>query len=136
MIEYIHIKPDLKLPNISQFAPFKGILILEKDTEETWQRLVSKWLIDMGCLYMMAWGIECSSWDDSVDMANLEAFNFQIPEEKFVITTWHENEKLNEVFWFSKHNAHHPCVELKSTIILHISDSNRTEDLLGRYKSA
>ena len=67
-----------------------------------WRQTVSEWLVDQGCLYMMAHGDECSLWDDSVDIANLEAFDWNfddIPEDKHVTTTWHENESLEEVFF-------------------------------------
>lgn len=86
---------------------------------------------------MMAWGNECSSWDDSVDIANLEEFNFdEIPEAKFVMTTWHEKVPLKEVFWFAKHNAFHPTVDLENTLILDISSANREKQFLVEYNDA
>ena len=87
-------------------------------------------------MYMMAWGKDCSSWDDSVDLANLKDFNFEeIPDEKFVMTTWHNNEPLEEVFWFSKRSAFHPNIEMQDTLIIHISDQNNEQGLLTRYKN-
>jgi hypothetical protein len=42
---------------------------------------------------MMAWGRECSSWDDSVDWANIDKFgDSPIPDDECVVTTWHEDE--------------------------------------------
>jgi hypothetical protein len=52
------------------------------------------------------------------------------------MTTWHEKESLNDVFWFSKNNAFHPTVELQHTVILHISRNNREQELLAAYASA
>lgn len=70
---------------------------------------------------MMAWGKDCGSWDDSVDWANLETFDFRdIPDNEFVMTTWHENESLQEVFRFAKEMAHHPAVKLDNVLILHV----------------
>ncbi len=86
---------------------------------------------------MMAWGINCSSWDDSVDMADIERFDFkEIPEDKFVMTTWHSDEPLVEVFWFSKNSAVHPVVDLKQTILVHISATANKEKLLADYDVA
>ncbi len=83
---------------------------------------------------MMAWGAKCSSWDDSVDMANIEQFDFDnIPEDRFVMTTWHANEHLDEVFWFSKNNAFHPTVKLERTVLLHISENNKESEFLKAY---
>ena len=86
---------------------------------------------------MMAWGAGCSAWDDAVDMANLERFDFgDVPDDQFVITTWHRNEPLQEVFRYSKHQAEHPMVQLDQTLILHISASPRREELLTAYVTA
>ncbi len=80
---------------------------------------------------MMAWGVNCSQWDDSVDMANIEEFNFgEIPEDRFIMTTWHTDAALAEVFWYSKNNAFHPTVKLKRTILLHICVEDKEREML------
>ena len=86
---------------------------------------------------MMAWGVECSSWDDSVDHANLEKFGFaEIPDDHFVMTTWHDREPVTEVFWFAKHNAYHPTKMLERTAILHIADRENEHELLRLFAEA
>ena len=136
-MNYIQIKSGIKPPDISAFKPFRSVVIIESIVTSEWQNSISDWLVSSGCLYMMAWGFDCSLWDDSVDYSNLKASNFEeIPEDEFVITTWHDNEPLEEVFWFSKHNATHPSIDIQNTILLHISDSNKEEDLLETYKRA
>ena len=86
---------------------------------------------------MMAWGKNCNTWDTSLDLANLEEFNYgEIAEDKLVMTTWHEDEPLKEVFWFSKNNAFHPVIELKNTLILHISNANKEKEYLTKFKNA
>jgi len=133
-MRYLQLQPETSLPDISGLSPFRSVVIVEASVTPEWQAEVSKWLVKSGCLYMMAWGKECSSWDDSVDFANLEEFNYgEIPEDKFVMTTWHENEPLNEVFFFSKENGIHPTVDLKNTLLLHISNSNKENEYLNEY---
>lgn len=84
----------------------------------------------------MAWGQDCSSWDDSVDMASLEAFGFQqTPNDKFVMTTWHPDEPLEEVFSYAKYSAQHPMLELKNLVIVHITQSGH-QDFKDVYESA
>lgn len=86
---------------------------------------------------MMAWGRSCESWDDSVDMANIEMFEFgNIVDERFVMTTWHADESLHEVFRFSKTLALHSVVELKKTVLLHISGCDREREMLQAYANA
>lgn len=113
------------------------VVVVEAEVLPEWQALVSDWIAKSGCLYMMAWGLHCSSWDDSVDMANLAEFNFgEIPEDKFIMTTWHESDRLDEVFWYAKNNAFHPVAPLASTILLHISAESREQELLAAYAAA
>lgn len=86
---------------------------------------------------MMAWGPHCGTWGDSVDRANIDRFGSRpIPDDEFVMTTWHENEPLSEVFWFAKRAAMHPSVNLVQTVILHISVVSRKDELLSLYDAA
>jgi hypothetical protein len=134
---YLQLHPGEKLPDISDLRPFRSVVVIDEEATPEWQSLVSSWLVKSGCLYMMAWGKECSTWDDSVDLANLEACNYgDIPEDEFVMTTWHTNEPLREVFWFAKRGAVHPTMDLPNMLILHISDTSKENELISDYASA
>ena len=138
-LTYLQLRPESPLPlqDVSGLSPFRAVVVIQDPVTEKWQFEVSAWLVQVGCLYMMAWGSECSSWDDSVDVANLEQFHYEeVPEAKFVMTTWHENEPLKEVFWFSKNNAFHPVVEIKNTLILDISNTSHEREFLAEYNHA
>jgi hypothetical protein len=136
MTTYIHLKPESALPEIDLVAPFRMVVISEAAVSPAWQNIVSDWIVRSGCLYMIAWGVNCSSWDDSVDWANINEFKFeQIPEDRFVMTTWHANEPLKEAFWFSKNCALHPTVDLERMVLLHISSESREPELLVEFSS-
>ncbi len=137
-LSYVRLEPEsLRLPSVEELRPFRAVVIVEAVVSPSWQAAVSEWLVRSGCLYMMAWGRECSSWDDSVDAANLEEFEYRdIPEERFVMTTWHESDSLPEVFWFSKNSAFHPTVKLLSTLLLHVSSEARESEFRAAYASA
>lgn len=112
-------------------------MIIEGTVSRDWRADVSDWLVHSGCLYMMAWGLDCSLWDDSVDMANIEAFAFKdIPEDRLVITTWHGDSALSEAFHFCKHLAVHPTVELPQAILLHVAHSGDADRMLRAYAAA
>lgn len=86
---------------------------------------------------MMAWGQDCSSWDDSVDMENLKAHDYgEVPESDVIMTTWHDDEPLKDVFWFSKYSAVHPKKGRLYSVVIHISDHDRRSDFLARYEKA
>ena len=57
-------------------------------------------------------------------------------DDKFVMTTWHENEPLKDVYFFSKNNAAHSVVEIDNTLLLHISRCNMEKEFLVDYESA
>ena len=59
--------------------------------------------------------------------------NGDIPEDKYVFTTWHENEPLKEVFRSSKNDAFHPIVDIQNTVIIHISSNNKEKTFLAEY---
>lgn len=113
------------------------VVIVEAKVSAEWQSLVSDWVVRCGCLYMMAWGIECSSWDDSVDWANIDKYGEEpIPDDGFVMTTWYSDEPLEEVFWFSKNVAFQSVVDLQRTILLHIATTERRGQLIKAYEAA
>ena len=132
---YIHLLPEGNIPDIENRMPFAMVVIVEVDVSNDWRNEVSSWLVDKGCLYMMAWGKDCSLWDDSVDWANIEKFNFKdIPDDKFVMTSWHEDEFLEKAFWFAEYCADHPTVELSQVVILDIGNEFREDSILRRYR--
>jgi hypothetical protein len=133
---YIHLAPDSAPPEIAA-VPSKFVVVVEAEVSGEWQQRVSDWIVASGCLYMMAWGRECSTWDDSVDLANIDQWGAgPVPEAGFVVTTWHDDEPLVEVFWFAKSVAQHACIDLVDTIILDISTASRKDELLRLYEAA
>lgn len=134
---YVHLRPGYSLPDIEPLAPFRAMVVLEGEVSGDWRDDVSHWLVRSGCLYMMAWGLNCSLWDDSVDVANIEAFDFkEIPEDRFVVTTWHDDCPLSDAFDFCKRLAVHPSVNLPRVILLHVALSGEAERMLCAYADA
>ncbi|WP_338764641.1 hypothetical protein [Massilia sp. METH4] len=135
-VEYLHLPPGSTPPPLPG-APFAALVVIEAAVAEPWRWEVSRWLVESGCRYMLAWGKGCSDWDDSVDEANDEAHAYdEIPEEAFVVTTWHDDEELEEVFWFAKHCAAHPTLALHRAVIVHIADAAREQALREAYEAA
>ncbi len=134
--EYVELSIGADLPQL-RWEPSRVVVILDRAVEPSWKERASEWFISIGCLYMMAWGEGCSTWDDSVDYANVRAFiPGDIPEDRAVMTTWHEREELSEVFRFSKKFAFHPTVELTRTVLVNVGTGLRRADLLAQYADA
>ncbi len=136
MLLYHFVEPTapVSLPRVT--APFKSVVLIERevDTDLRWE--VSKKLVATGCRYMLAWGLDCSLWDDSVDMANLEQFGYgDVPSEHFVMTTWHSDETLHEVLNFARRHVTHSYddVALERCLILDFATAPREQEIRALY---
>jgi hypothetical protein len=133
-IRYQRLAPEAPIGVVGPERPFLAMVIIRDAVSPEWQWDVSQWLVAAGCLYMCAWGPGCSSWDDSVDYANLERHSYgDVPDERVVMTTWHAHEALEEALWFAKHTAKHPAVELDLALIIDVSHRDHREDALALW---
>jgi hypothetical protein len=138
-VQYLRVGPNEKLTAYDGPRPFRAVVVVEDSVTPEWRMAASRWLVASGCLYMLAWGVDCSSWDDSVELANREIFDFgDIPDEAFVMTTWHEDESLADVFEFAKQLALPASgnVEIEETLVLHVSPIDRRREYEELFASA
>jgi hypothetical protein len=83
-------------------ADFAAMLVVASDDVTSEEQVaLSDALVTQGCRYAVCAGHDCSSWDDSIDFAFLRTDpDFDPPDERFVMTTWHDGESLDEVAWY------------------------------------
>lgn len=118
-------------------AEFKCLILIEREVGGDYRNEVSKALVKAGCLFSLAWGIDCSAWDDSCDWAFLEVYDFSdFPEKKFVMTTWHEDETLEEVVEFAKHCTDYSEVNIEDILVLDFSHHERSQLIEKLYFAA
>ena len=135
-LKYLHLHPDQAPPGLTS-GPFRAVIVSEVAVTQDWRNRIAEWLVNGGCLYVVAWGVECQEWHDTVDWTVLEAFDFgDVPDDKFVMTTWHDNEPLSDALWFAGHCALHPDIDLEETIILHIADEGRRDEMMAKYSES
>ncbi|HEY0846363.1 MAG TPA: hypothetical protein VGE12_13425 [Noviherbaspirillum sp.] len=136
-LKYLHLLPDAPLPDLAGLQRFKAVLAVESPVSQTWQWDLCRWLVASGCLCLLAWGTECEAWREAVEEANLERFDYgEIPEEDLVVTTAHEDEELDDVFWFAKSRARHPVLELNDVLFIHVGDQEKRAEFEARYAQA
>ncbi|HEX2763679.1 MAG TPA: hypothetical protein VHM92_07530 [Allosphingosinicella sp.] len=134
---YFCISPEQPLPDISGYRPFKAVLILERETPADWRSNVAAWLVAAGCRYAMTWGIDNEAWHDEIDDAVHVKFDWEeVPDDHFIMTTWHEN--LDETFWFAQFCAYfsYDDVELTNTLLVHVADAPSAETIVARFRAA
>ena len=135
-LEYVHLGPNEAPPRLPT-GPLRVVIVSEAKVSGDWRNSTARWLVDSGCLYAVAWGNECEKWHDAVDWAVLETFDFgDIPDDKFVMTTWHADEPLSEALWYAENCASHPDVELKQTVLLHIAEEAKGDEMLAIYAAS
>jgi hypothetical protein len=136
-LRYLHLTPDGHVPAAEELPPFKAIVIAEEEVSQMWQWEICRWLVACGVRYALCQGVDCEAWHDAIDDAADEASGYdEVPPEQAVITTWHEDEELEEVFWFSRHKVAHPALRQETTLLLHIADSSRQEELEALFRGA
>ncbi|QJE01678.1 hypothetical protein HH212_17950 [Massilia forsythiae] len=136
-VDYLHLAPDAGLPAMRDTTPFAAILVADDESAQMWQWEAARWLAASGCRLLMTWGKDCAAWSEAAEEAAEEAASYaEVTPEQVFITTSHEDDDLEEVFWFSKHRAAHPAGPLKRTLILHIADTPRRNELEAAYADA
>lgn len=136
-VAYLHLPVGRHPPDQPADTPFKAVVIAEQAVPQGWRNSVSDWLVANGCLYMMAWGPDSSSWDESVDWAMLEAADFQdVPGDSLVMTTWHDDEPLIETFRFAVHDARHPSVGLDRYLLIDLNPDDRANEILAMFSAS
>ena len=105
-IEYLHIKRPYSFT-----SPFKGAdfvaLIYAVDENITYeeQEAISDQIVTSGCRYAVCAGYKSSSWDDSIDMADIKRNGGEVRDENLVMTSWHDNESLENIVFFFLNNT-------------------------------
>ena len=71
-LDYLHLSPDQAPPQLSS-GPFRAVIVSEEEVTQDWRNRIAEWLLKSGCLYVVAWGVECEGWHDTVDWTNLKS---------------------------------------------------------------
>lgn len=122
---------------MSNPRPCKAVVIAEQPVSAEQRTTVCHWLIDSGCLFVMSWGDDCAAWAANVASLNRAAHAAdEIPDERLVITTTHEDETLEQVFWFAKYTAMHPCADLEHVLLIHLATENCEREFLEALQQA
>lgn len=137
---YLHLPPNAPLPELALPPHFMAIVVIDDerdDIAQPWQWDACRWLVASGCACVLTWGRECAAWSESVEEANQEAFNYdEIPDDALVVATSHEDDDLDEAFWFARHRAAHPAHQLGAVVIVHVAQQEREQQMLAGYAQA
>ncbi len=122
----------IHLENAGQFKPpfdhdYALLLLIEgMPPDFNLRKELSDKIVASRCQYFLCSGPECSLWDDDVDWA-------AIGQKKDIMTTWHENESLQEVLYFFVHQVNNSMSD-KAIDFKCVMSLGGNGSILGRCK--
>lgn len=77
------------------------VCVLDDSVTAEEQARISEQIVASKCRYAVCWGSDCSAWDTAIDCAYIAA-DRDLHDETFVMTTWHENDSIEDTmeFWW------------------------------------
>ena len=86
---------------------------------------VANLLINSGCRYAVCAGLNCLDWHDSIDITD----TIHDPTlQNFIMSTWHENESVEDVVWFWLNLTDFDDVAFENYLALLIGNSHDVEE--------
>ena len=113
------------------FDPFSGekfvciLLVNDFTITAKEQEAICDKIIAYNCQFAVCTGIDCFSWHDSIDrafIANNE--NFFLSDERFIMTSCHEEESLSEVIYFALNYTNFNSHQFKKYLILMVGKND------------
>jgi hypothetical protein len=106
---------SLSIPSLESFPsnlelPSRSfVLLLACDAREIEDSVITGFansMIDRGIAYLCAWGPECERVHDLFDLALVMREIEEGRQYPHVMTTWHDDESLNDALWFMLFSAY------------------------------
>lgn len=116
-------------------APFEDdyalLLVISSPSITQKQRVrMALEIVSSRCQYALTYGHDCEDWHDAIDTA---CFDDGVPEGRFLMTTWHNDESINDVVDFLFWNTSYEDFEASRVAIVQIgSDAGLDAALRAR----
>jgi len=115
-------------------SPFQGgefvLMLVVNDTGITpdEQIALSTLIVRQCCRYAVCAGHECSTWDDSIDLASVSIVLSNEPsDDLLVMTTWHENQPIEDVVEWFRWSTSFEDFTPKNFLVLLLGENRATE---------
>lgn len=134
---YVRVDQRNTLEALNISDQWCALIVAEMSFSAERQSEVANWLYAANCRWMAAWGVECSQWDDALDCAEINAWPDGAPDSKTIMTTWHDDEPLDCMFWFIGNQVDtYDDQPLTHFLIVHLSETNKEAELKQKFIAA
>lgn len=136
-ISTFSLKRPFDVSNIKIEAPY--VCLIYSNQENVYNdemEIISNWIISSGCRYAVCAGIHCSEWHDAIDIAYIVSDpNYSPPDSRFIMTSWHTGESLEEIVWFWLVLTNYDDNIFENFLLLTIGDSEDIEKEIMKLAS-
>jgi hypothetical protein len=102
----VHLMEGDPIPSFALGEDIKCVVWSNTQMGHPWRNQVAARLVADRVRFMLAGGVAGTLWDDAVDWADIGRFpDFETPDERFVMTTWHDDQSFANVLWQANFTA-------------------------------
>ena len=110
-------------------APFQEdyallLVISTRSITKVQRERIASDVVASRCQYALTYGNECQMWHDAIDMAGIDAGG---PESRFLMTTWHDDEPIEDVIDYLWWNTSYDYFEAERLAIVQIGPDAKLE---------
>jgi hypothetical protein len=123
---YEHVVLDRPITMIDALPPTPYPCLLwdtRGDWTETERAVVIKALLDSDCRYVVSGGATCERWHDEVDGAYIARTLDAKTDERFVMTSWHTDESVENVAFFFVWNSNFDEHDFRRFLVLQVGSA-------------
>jgi hypothetical protein len=132
-IQYIQIKRPYSFASPFIQGEFVALIYAADENISDEERdALSRQIVASGCRYAVCAGYKGSSWDDSIDMADIERNGDEVHDENLVMTTWHDDESLEDIVFFFLNNTGFDDFIAERFVVLHVGEDGSHLDQIRR----
>lgn len=126
-VSIITLQNPVDVHDLEIRAPFVCLIYSNQNVNIDDISLVADWLISSGCLYAVCAGKDCETWHDTIDEISVIK-DVEDAKTELIMTTWHENESIEEVVWFWLNSTNFDNKIFENYLCLIIDDSKLMEE--------
>jgi len=132
-IQYLQINRPYSFTSPFMEREFVALIYsADENISDEERNALSGQIVISGCRYAVCAGYKGSSWDDSIDIADIERNGGEVRDENLVMTTWHDDESLEDIVFFFLNNTSFDSFTAERFVVLLVGEDGSCLDQIRR----